>query len=175
MNDQNYKLWSSNKPDIFVISSNITKVGSLDKWTFWMAEQGEEGGWESKVIGNSAQGIPSKVLPVDLGRSAIGSVLTYSGAEYVMKKLLPEIDQESTTRIYGKAQPATDDKIRLTELSMGTRVDSPYPRSGFVDPSLSGSIEYCLVIEALDGSLEVGVDMANGQIAYIRTTSVQSS
>ncbi|MGA1847776.1 MAG: hypothetical protein ACMUHB_00415, partial [Thermoplasmatota archaeon] len=175
INDQNFKLWSANKPDILVIGSNITKVGGLDKWTFILAEPDEEGGWESKVIGSNAQGIPSKVLPVDIGRPDIGSVMTYSGAEYVLKKLLPDMDQDSTTRIYGKSQPANEDKIRFTELSMGTRVDSPYPRSGFVDPSLSGSIEYCLIIEALDGSLEVGLDMENGQLAYIRTTSVQSS
>jgi hypothetical protein len=174
MADQNFKLWSANKPDLAVIGTNITKVGGFEKWTFTLSEPGEEGGWESRVIGENAQGIPYKVQPVDIGRTDIGRILTYSGAEYALKRFLPDMDQDSTTRIYGKAKPTDTDHVRFTELSMGTRIDASYPRSGFIDPTLSGSIEYCLIIEALDGSLEVGLDMKNGQLAYIRTTSVQS-
>jgi len=173
--DQNFKLWSANKPDLLVIGSNLTTVGGFNKWTLTMAEPGEEGGWESRVIGENTQGIPYRVTPVDISRSELGRILTYSGGEYTLRELLPDIDPDTTTRIYGRPQPTGDDRVRFTELSLGTRVDNPYPRSGLVDPSLSGSIEYCLVIEAFDGSLEVGLDMANGQLSYIRTTSVSST
>lgn len=167
-----YALWSSTKTDLIVSYSNFSRFYGSDGWTIHIVEPGEEWGWKSNVTSDNESGLLGRVSPVTLSRSDLESLLTYSGAEGAMKYLLSDIDSEAAGDIYGKSEPGPTDPIRLSEHSISTRVDHPYPRIGLIDPNLGGSIPYCMIIGSFDGSLEVGLDMTNGQIAFIRTRNL---
>jgi hypothetical protein len=163
-----YNLWSSNKDDLIVAYANFSHFGGKEPWKFSIAEPYSEWGWNDTVVdGNTISGKHAKIRPVQISRQDLPPILTFSGAEEALRKLLPQLDRESTTKIYGKASPTATDTIRLSDISISTRLDHPYPRIGLVDPSLGGSIPSCFVIESFDGTMEVGLDMTNGQISYI--------
>jgi hypothetical protein len=163
-----YQGWSINKDDLLVSYSNFSYIHGVDQWEIIIAEQDNEWAWNDTVKeGDAKGGNLLKLPPIFMERSDIPEILTFSGAEYSLRELLPNLDSISTTKIFGKARPVSSDMIRLQENSLTARVDHPYPRIGLVDPSLGGSIPYSLVIESFDGTMEVGLDMTNGQIAYI--------
>ncbi|MGA1819532.1 MAG: hypothetical protein ACMUHU_00835 [Thermoplasmatota archaeon] len=169
LESREYALWSSNKDDLTVSYSNFSRFGGRETWGFNIVEPEEEWGWKANVTNNNQTGFLSKVTPISISRSQLGFVLSFSGGEYALKELLYQLDRASIGKIYGKAKPLAEDDIRLNLYSISTRVDHPYPRVGLVDPSLGGSIPYCMVVESFDGTLEVGLDMTNGQIAYVQT------
>jgi len=169
LESREYMLWSTNKDDLTVSYSNFSRFGGRETWSFNIAEPEEEWGWKANVTNNNQTGFLARITPISISRSDLGPVLSFSGAEYSLKELLYQLDRTAVSDIYGKAKPLAEDNIRLNLYSISARVDHPYPRVGLVDPSLGGSIPYCMVIESFDGSLEVGLDMTNGQIAYIQT------
>ncbi|MBN1389992.1 MAG: hypothetical protein JXA22_05060 [Candidatus Thermoplasmatota archaeon] len=172
LSSREYELWSMTKTELLVSYANYSRFTGDDIWNFHIAEPEDEWGWKANVTENNESGLLGRIEPITLSRSDLGPILTFSGAEFALKKLLPRLDRDATNGIYGRSQPGPADDIRTGYHSISVRVDHPYPRVGLIDPSLGGSIPYCMIIGSFDGTIEVGLDMSNGQIAYVQSRNM---
>ncbi|MFW3146751.1 MAG: hypothetical protein ACMUIE_08075 [Thermoplasmatota archaeon] len=167
-----YMIWEKDKDGLFAVYTNFSRYSSISQWKFSISGEGDEWAWNSTVVANNSQGLPMRIEPVDISREEIGEILTYSGAEFALKGLISDLDEDLSTKLYGRAVPNSKDAVRSDKHSIGVRADHDLPLAGIIDPTISKPIEMCLVVESLDGSMKIGIDMTNGQLAYVHRRTV---
>ncbi|MCU0799450.1 MAG: hypothetical protein MUC62_07240 [Candidatus Thermoplasmatota archaeon] len=168
-----FKAYKRSNPSLYGTISNYSSYGNKEQWRFSMAEKGDKLAWNQTVRRTEMDlGFPDDVEPVDLHRSDIGSILTYSGSEHCLKQLLTKLEQPYAILSFGKSTPSESDRIDTSGSSLETRVDMRYPMVGLINPGLIEKLPICFYVVGFDGSYKIGLDMTNGQLAFVTTTQV---
>jgi len=168
-----FKAYKRSNPSLYGIISNYSNFDNKEQWRFSLAERGDKLAWNQSVRRTEMDlGFPDDVEPVDLARTDLGNVLTYSGAEHSLKQLLSKLEQPFSLLTFGTSSPSQSTIIDTSQSSIGTRVDMRYPMIGLINPGLVGKLPICLYVESFDGSFKVGLDMTNGQLAFVTSAQV---
>jgi hypothetical protein len=168
----NYRNFERTKTDPFALYTNFTYVLDKDQWRFSVGDSGEDRCWNQTVYRETTPpGLTSRIDPVMVTREDIGTILTYSGSEVAIKKLLSEVNKEGANAIFGVSTIPVDRSIDFQRFAIGTEADMDNPMLGFVNPTLGEKITYGLFIESLDGTIEIALDMTTGQLSYVKLIS----
>ena len=168
----NYKTYLRTQTDPFGLFTNFSTLKGNDQWKFSIGDDSNDRCWNQTVFREAAPlGKTSRIDPVMTDREGIGSILTYSGGEIALKRLLSKIEPDSAQNVYGLSSVPDSRQLDLDNFYIGTAADLDYPVIGLINPTLSERIQYGMFIASNDGSIEVGLDMKTGQLSYIRTSS----
>lgn len=176
--DLNYRQYSGNRDQLYSIYSNFSKVKDLtssyvEQWEISLGQKDDEMAWNETITREYNAGILSRVSEPSLSRNDISTILTYSGSEKAVKKCMGSVDSDTAISLYGTYEPGDENNVDLKIMSLGTQSEKPYPKLGMINPSLTERIDMCYFISYLDGTLEIGLDMGNGQISFIRGYSYE--
>lgn len=167
----NFKNFLRTRSDPFGLYSNFTKVIGKDQWRFSIGDQDDDECWNQTVWREASPlGLTDSIEPVMVGKDEIGSILTYSGGEVALKRLLTVLNSQAARMIFGVNSVEDSRPLDLESFSIGTKADMDYPLLGLLDPTLSEKVSYGMFISSSDSNIEVGLDMTTGQLAYIRQT-----
>jgi len=167
--DLNFKNYKRSRTDPFGLYSNFSRYLNRDQWFFSIGDKGEDRCWNQTVWRDTnPPGLTARIDPVMITREEIGSILTYSGGEVALKRLLSSINQEGAFAIFGVGSVEDSRQIDPSKFSIGTAADMSYPVPGLVDPTLGERIPYALFIESLDGKVQTAVDLTTGQLSFVR-------
>lgn len=170
-----FKTWYAENEDAFVVYSSLGSNSTATIWDLSFSEKGEKWGYNATVINEVFKGVIRRVEPVDIDRDEIPEVMTFSGAESAFKLSLKRIDPDAAISIYGKSSPDDDDEVLTDLFTVGTRIDHDYPVIGLFNPYMYSPLEMCMEFRSNDGDLTIGLDMTNGQIAYVQRTDVSDN
>jgi hypothetical protein len=167
----NFKNFLRTRSDPFGLYSNFTNVIGKDQWRFSIGDSGDDECWNQTVWREASPlGLTDSIEPVMVGKDEIGSILTYSGGEVALKRLLTVLNGQAARMIFGVNSVEDTRPLDLESFSIGTKADMDYPLLGLLDPTLSEKVSYGMFISSSDSGIEVGLDMTTGQLAYIRQT-----
>ena len=168
----NYRNFVRTRSDPFALISNFTIKLDKDQWKFSIGDSGDDRCWNQTVIRETnTPGLTSRINPVMVTRDDIGEILTYSGGEVALKRILSSVNREGAIAIFGISSVPTEEKIDLERFSIGTMADMPHPIVGFVNPTLGEKIDYGMFVSSADGRIEAVLDMTSGQLSYVRITT----
>lgn len=172
-----FKNFVRNLDDPYCLVTNITKGHEgLDKylWKFTISEEDQTWGFNQTVVQDSSlsAGSQVRIKMIPVSKSDLSEILTYSGAEESLKRIMGEIDDDVLRDLYGVPEPGSSHSIDLEDHSLMTVAARPYPSIGMINPSIIESIPYCMVIKSLDNTFEMGLDMCSGQVCYLHYKSV---
>lgn len=171
-NNPNYKNFERTLSDPIAIYTNFSVKLGKDQWKLSIAEENEDRAWNQTVFREASSfGLASKVDPVRLSREDIGTILTYSGAEVSLKRIIGSVNSEAAKMVFGVSDVEDTREIDTGKFFIGTEVDMDYPALGLVNPTLSERIDYGMFIISTNGNLEIGFDMKSGQLSYVRMVS----
>jgi len=171
--DLDYRVFHQNRDGVFSTYSNLTRSSSGLIWKFTMAEEKDTQGWNQTVRKDlPGEGKLVNIERVDFSREEIGHILTFSGSESSVKYLLPLLDRSSALDIFGVQEPDLKNKIDLSSYSIETVSDCHYPRIGMISPTIAETLPMCYRLVSKDGTVELGLNMKNGQMSFIRESSI---
>ncbi len=176
--DLNYRKYSGSRDQLYSLYTNFSKAKDLtssyiEQWEISLGQKDDEMAWNETITREHNAGILSRVSKPSLARDDISSILTYSGSEKAVKICLGSVSPDTATSFYGTSEPGDGNSIDPKIMSLGTQSERPYPKLGMINPSITESIDMCYFISYIDGTLEIGLDMENGQISFIRGYSIK--
>ncbi len=165
----NFKNFLRSRDDPFGLYSNFTRVLGKDQWRLSIGDKEDDRCWNQTVWRETnPPGLTDNIDPVMVGKDEITSLLSYSGAETALKRILSKINNEGARAIFGVNSIEDNRKLDIDNFAICTKADMEYPLIGLIDPTLTERIPYAFFISSTDSSAEVGLDMSTGQLAYVR-------
>jgi len=155
--------------DPYSVVSNYTEISGDPTWKFSITEPGEEFAWNQTVKKGSTinPGFKAKADFISISKDDIRRILTASGAEHALKILIGDMDGDLSKELYASSKPGPDNMLDLEETIILFISDHSYPNVGLMNIGLFDNIPYAMVVTLSDGSIEVSIDLINGQINYI--------
>ncbi len=165
----NFKNFLRSRDDPFGLYSNFSRVLGKDQWRLSIGDKGDDRCWNQTVWRETnPPGLTDNIDPVKVGKDEIGSLISYSGAETALKRLLSIINKEGARAVFGVNSVEDTRKLDMDNFAICTKADMEYPLIGLIDPTLTERIPYAFYISSADSTTEVGLDMSTGQLAYVR-------
>jgi hypothetical protein len=155
--------------DPFCLYANFSSQdGRGEMWKFSISDRSNPWGWNESVLKDSTvtSGFKTRIDPVGIGKDRIGGVLTFSGAETALKRLMVSIDQSYGKALYGMV-PGDEAELDMDRNSIMLIADHRYPSIGLLNQGSFERIEYGMVIGSSDNEFEACIDMHSGQLMYL--------
>jgi hypothetical protein len=155
--------------DPYALYCNFSSMeGRGELWKFSISDRANPWGWNESVLRDNSitSGFKSRIDPVKIGKSSIGGVLTYSGAETSLKRLLTAIDTTYGKALYG-VTPGAESKLDMDKSSILLIAEHRYPSIGLINQGTFQRIGYGMIIRSSDNEYEACIDMHSGQLLYL--------
>jgi hypothetical protein len=154
--------------DPFSVYSNYSETdGRGPLWKFSISERSNPYGWNESVLKDSSvtSGYKGRIDPVSVRKTDIGGVLTFSGAETALKRLMVSIDIEQAKAHYG-ISPKDESILDMEKASILLISDHSYPSVGLLNQGTFNRIDLALLLRSSDNKYETCMDMHTGQLLY---------
>ncbi|MCK5774157.1 MAG: hypothetical protein KAH57_10255, partial [Thermoplasmata archaeon] len=171
--DLNYRQYSVTRDQLYSLYTNFSMTKDMtssyvEQWEISLGQKDDDMAWNETITREHNAGILSRVSKPSISRADISPILTYSGSEKALKKCIGSLAPDTATSFYGTSEPGDGNYIDTKTMSLGTESERAYPKLGMINPSITESIDMCFFIDYMDGTLEIGLDIENGQISFIR-------